>query len=421
MSEVEGDVVAQNAGGTGDLESTLIPKRAWRALAALAVAMLLSMATWFSASAVVPQLASQFQLSDSTSAWLTIGVQVGFVIGALVLATTSAADRFGPRHLMFAGTTLAGIMNLGMLAANDAWQIIALRILTGACLAAVYPSAMKCISTWFKTSRATAVGVMIGALTVGSASPHLVAAAGSLDWRFVVVGTSLLSAAGGLTALLAAKDGPFTFPRSKFSLREALRAFTARPVLMSSLGYFGHMWELYAMWSWFSVYLSSVLARSDSPLTEQFASLATFVVVSIGAVGCLVGGRLAERVGSAKSAIVSMIFSGACAAVIGWIPAGALWLVLLIALLWGFWVIADSAQFSVLITQVADQRYVGSMLTLQMALGYTVTVPIVWLVPTLQANAGWGWAFVCLALGPAIGVLAIRSVLRQLKHHGEGQ
>jgi predicted MFS family arabinose efflux permease len=185
-------------------------------------------------------------------------------------------------------------------------------------------------------------------------------------------------------------------------------------VLLTSLGYFGHMWELYAMWSWFSVFFGSVLLVSDAALAGPFASLVTFFVIGIGAIGCLAGGRLAERIGSARTAIVSMVISGSCAAVIGWFAAGPVWLVILIALVWGFWVIPDSAQFSVLITQVADQRYVGSMLTLQMALGYTVTIPIVWLVPTLQDAGNWGWTFVCLALGPTVGVIAIRSLLTRL-------
>jgi len=389
-----------------------VPPGAYRGLAALALAMLLGMATWFSASAVVPQLADRLDMSTGASAWLTIGVQLGFVIGALMLAVTSVADRFGPRQLMAAGAAAAGVVNLGVLAVDSGAAVIAVRVLTGACLAGVYPPATKAIATWFRASRATAVAVMIGALTLGSASPHLAAAAGGLDWRFVVVATSVLSALGAAVALFVATDGPFTFPRTEFRLGEAMRAFAARPVLLTSLGYFGHMWELYAMWSWFAMFFSSVLVASGAHDAGQLGSLVTFLVIGVGALGCLVGGRLAERIGSARTAILSMVISGSCALVIGWFASGPVWIVVAVAMVWGFWVIPDSAQFSALITHVADQRYVGSMLTLQMACGYIVTVPIVWLTPLLQGSHGWGVTFTVLALGPAVGVLAIRALER---------
>ncbi|MFD1507238.1 MFS transporter [Georgenia yuyongxinii] len=394
------------------MTSAEVPPGAYRGLAALGLAMLLGMATWFSASAVVPQLSVQYDLSSGASAWLTIGVQVGFVIGAVLLALTSAADRFGPRQLMAAGAALAGAANLGLLVVETGAGAIGVRLLTGACLAGVYPPAMKAIATWFRASRATALAVLIGALTLGSASPHLAAAAGGLDWRFVVVASSVLSALGAATAFLVASDGPFPFPRTTFRLGDALRAFSDRRVLLTSLGYFGHMWELYAMWAWFGVFFGSVLAAGGTPETGRLGSLVTFVVIGIGAIGCWFGGRLAERIGSARTAIISMLISGSCALLIGWLAGGPVWLVVVVALVWGFWVIPDSAQFSALITQVADQRYVGSMLTLQMACGYIVTVPIVWLTPLLQESSGWGWTFTVLALGPAVGALAIRALVR---------
>lgn len=389
-----------------------VPAGAYRGLAALGLAMLLSMATWFSASAVVPQLSKQYSLSPAASAWLTIGVQVGFVVGAVLLALTSAADRFGPRQLMAAGAALAGALNLVLLVVEDGALAIAVRLATGAFLAAVYPPATKAIATWFRVNRATAIAVLIGALTLGSASPHLAAAAGGLDWRFVVVASSVLSALGAVTALVVASDGPFAFPRTTFRLGDALRAFGDRRVLLTSLGYFGHMWELYAMWAWFGVFFGSVLVADGAEEAGRFGSLVTFVVIGIGAIGCWVGGRLAERIGSARTAIFSMVVSGTCALVIGWLASGPVWLVIALGLVWGFWVIPDSAQFSALITQVADQRYVGSMLTLQMACGYIVTVPIVWLTPLLQESSGWGWTFTVLALGPAVGSLAIGALIR---------
>ncbi|WP_109474134.1 MFS transporter [Ornithinimicrobium cavernae] len=391
-----------------------VPRGAWRALAALGVAMLLGMATWFSAGAVVPQLTAEFDLGSSQVAWLTIGVQFGFVIGALALALTSTADRIGPRQLIAMGAIGAGAVNLSLLFVGAGWQVIAARILTGVCLAGVYPPGMKAISTWFPHSRATAVAVLIGALTLGSAAPHLVAAVGGLDWTFVVIGTSVLSAVSGVVAIGIVRDGPHPFPASgPFRLGAAARAFSRPRVLLTSLGYFGHMWELYAMWSWFAVFFAHVLSGHGS-VPAWVGSLVTFLVIGIGALGCLVGGRMAERLGSARVAILSMWISGACALVIGWLADGPVWLVVVVALVWGFWIIPDSPQFSALITHVADQRLVGSVLTLQLALGYIVTIPIVWLVPLVSDRVGWGPTFTLLALGPMLGILAMRRLRTSL-------
>lgn len=376
--------------------------------------MLLGMATWFSAGAVVPQLVAEFDLGGSQTAWLTLGVQVGFVLGALSLAVSSVADRIGPRQLMALGAATAGLVNLLLLLATAGWQVIAVRVLTGAALAAVYPPATKAIATWYRTSRALAIAVMLGALTLGSASPHLVAAAGGLSWRFVVVGTSLLSLLACLVAACVAKDGPYPFPRAEFSFAQARRAFASRPVLLTSVGYFGHMWELYAVWSWFALFIGTVLSPDGGPSASRTGSLIAFAVIGVGALGCLLGGWLAERRGSAWVASLSMWISGACALLVGWLADGPVWLVVALALVWGFWVIPDSPQFSALITQVADQRYVGSTLTLQMALGYVVTIPVVWVTPLLHGWVGWGWTFTILALGPMVGVAAMRALVREL-------
>lgn len=376
--------------------------------------MLFGMATWFSAGAVVPQLVDEFSLSESQAAWLTLGVQVGFVLGAIGLAISNIPDRIQPRQLMALGAAAAGLVNLLLLVATDGWQVIGIRVVTGACLAAVYPPATKAIATWFRTSRGLAIAVMLGALTLGSASPHLVATAGGLSWTFVVVGTSVLSLLACLVAALVAKDGPYPFPLAEFSFSQARKAFSSRAVLLTSVGYFGHMWELYAMWSWFALFIGTVLSSDGDPAASRAASLATFIVIGVGALGCLLGGWLTERRSSIWVASLSMWISGTCALLIGWLAGGPVWLVLAVALVWGFWVIPDSPQFSALITQVADQRYVGSTLTLQMALGYVVTVPIVWVTPLLYARFGWGWTFTLLAIGPFVGILAMRALDREL-------
>lgn len=384
------------------------PADRWSALGVLAVAMLLGMTTWFSASAVVPQLRLAWGLDPGQAAGLTIGVQLGFVAGALVSAVASLADRYNPRHLMCYGAIGAAVVNIGLLLEPGITLAIALRVLTGFCLACVYPPAMKAMSTWFKRGRGTALGIMVGALTLGSALPNLVNGLGGADWRTVIIATSILSVLGGLTARFLGRDGPFTFPQARFDPGRACRAFAERPVLLASIGYFGHMWELYAMWAWFGAFFAHNMAVQRVAYANGWGALAAFAVIGIGAVGCWWGGRAGDRIGRAQTTSLAMSVSAACALVIGWLP-GNLWpLILAIGLVWGFFVVADSAQFSTAITELGDQRYIGSALTLQLAIGFVLTVPTIWLIPLIETQYGWGPAFALLAVGPILGTIAMQ-------------
>ena len=370
-----------------------------RSLGLLAVALVLSMSTWFSASAVLPQLRAEWQLGTTAGAWLTIAVQLGFVAGALFSSVVNLADVRSARAVIVGGSLAAAAANLGLLAASGAGTAIPLRFLTGVCLAGVYPPALKLMSTWFVRGRGTALGILVGALTVGSASPHLVNGLGGLDWQAVVVVTSALTAAGGLLVLAGVREGQFPFPRAVFDPRQAGRAFRNRGVRLASLGYFGHMWELYAMWPWFLVF-----AGDELYVDRTDAAFVTFAVIAAGGLGCIAGGIAGDRLGRPETTAVCMAVSGACALSIGFAPHG---LALAIALVWGFTVVADSAQFSTLVTEHADQAYVGTALTLQLAVGFTLTVATIWLIPYLVDAAGWGWAFAFLAAGPALGVVAM--------------
>jgi MFS family permease len=370
-----------------------------RALALLAAALVLAMSTWFSASAVLPQLREEWQLGTTAGAWLTIAVQLGFVAGALVSSLVNLADVWSPRLVIVAGSCGAAAANLGLLAASGAGAAIPLRFLTGVFLAGVYPPALKLMSTWFVRGRGTALGILVGALTVGSAAPHLVNGLGGLDWEAVVAVTSALTAAGGLIVLFGVREGPYPFPRAVFDPRQAGRAFANRGVRLASLGYFGHMWELYAMWSWFLVFAGDELYAD-----RAHAALVTFAVIAAGGLGCIAGGLAGDRIGRPETTAACLAVSGLCALSIGFVPSGA---ALAIALVWGFTVVADSAQFSTLVTEHADQAYVGTALTLQLAFGFTLTVATIWLIPYLVDAAGWGWAFAFLAAGPALGLVAM--------------
>ncbi len=376
-----------------------MPPDARRALALLALALVLSMSTWFSASAVVPQLREEWSLGATAAAWLTIAVQLGFVAGALASSLVNLADVVSPRIVIAAGSAGAALANLGLVAASGAETALPLRFLTGFCLAAVYPPALKLMATWFTRRRGLALGILVGALTVGSAAPHLAYGLGGLDWQLVVAVTSALTAAGGALVLASVREGPFPFPRATFDPRQAGRAFRNRGVRLASLGYFGHMWELYAVWAWFLVFARETL------YDDRTAAFATFAVIAAGGLGCVAGGLAGDRVGRAETTIACMAVSGLCALSIGLVPASV---ALPLALVWGFAVVADSAQFSTLVTEHADQAYVGTALTLQLAVGFTLTVATIWLVPYAESAVGWSWAFAFLAAGPALGIVAMQ-------------
>ena len=393
--------------------SEVDPVGRWHALAGLATAKFLALSTWFSASAVVLELEQAWSLTPGTASMLTIAVQLGFVSGALVSAALSLADRFPPRRVMAVGALGAAAANAGLLLVDAAGPAIALRFVTGACLAAVYPPAMKAMATWFRRGRGLALGVMVGALTLGSALPHLVRGLGGLDWRLVVVVTSLATVAGGVIALLG-RDGPYPFPQAAFRLGDALRVARDRRVRLASYGYFGHMWELYALWAWAVAYLTASFQHVGLREPEVAAAFGAFAVVGIGTLGCIAGGVLADRRSRTWLTSLAMTLSGASAAL-----AGLVWglhpvAVMAVMLFWGFWVVADSAQFSTLVTEVADQRYVGTGLTLQLALGFAFTAVTIWLIPLLVETVGWRWAFLVLVPGPLLGTLAMRMLAHEL-------
>ena len=369
------------------------------------VALVLLMTTWFSASAVLPQLRADWQLSNTSAAWLTIAVQLGFVAGALASSAFNLPDLIPVQRLILVSALGAAAANGVLVLAHGPGLAIPLRLATGFFLAGVYPPALKLLATWFRTGRGTALGIAVGALTLGSAGPHLVNALGGLDWHAVIVVTSILTLAGGLVALSVA-DGPFAFPRAVFDPRQVGLVFRNRDVRLASLGYFGHMWELYAMWAWFLVFFRAAHEGGSA------AAYATFAAIGIGALGCYIGGVLGDRWGRPQTAALMMALSGVCALTIGFLLHAPTWLLLAVGLVWGFTVVADSAQFSTMVTEFADQAYVGTALALQLAVGFALTSVTIWLIPYLVDAVGWRYAFAFLAPGPALGIVAMLRLAR---------
>jgi MFS family permease len=397
----------------------------WRILTLIATAQLLGMSLWFAASAVSTSLASQLEISTSAgAAWLTTAVQLGFVAGTAVAAVLNLADVIPAARYFAVSATLGAIANAALLVAPSFRLALVTRFLTGFFLAGVYPPAMKMVATWFRTRRGLAIGTVVGALTIGKATPYLVLATigaptgstalGAVATTRVVLAASLGALAAAGLVLAGYRDGPYSFQSRPFSWRLVINVSRERRWRLATSGYLGHMWELYAFWTWIPAFIGASFAAQTvglQPVSPSRTAAVAFTTIAIGGLGCIWGGVAADRAGRERLVILAMAASGGCALLMPIVFGRDSWILTLFVCFWSFFVIADSAQFSALVTESVPPHAVGTALTLQTSLGFLLTTFSIQLVPPLVELFGWRWAFPALALGPALGILAVRRLI----------
>lgn len=396
---------------TGAIEVTDPPGR-WRQLALICFGILCAMSPSFASSSVAPLLSDAWGMDPIGVSFLTIAMLIGFSTAAIGLAMAGAPDVIpGPRLFAF-GALAAGVANLGFaFLATDLPSALVFRFLTGAGIAAAYPVAMKLTAGWFRAGRGLAIGAMAGALTIGTSTPLLFRAAGALagsDWRAVIATASVACFIGAIVVWLGVRTGPFDVAAPRFSLTIAARAYAQPAVRLANFGYLGHMWELFAMWTWVPLFFVASLTAAgvDDPAVAAFAA---FVVVATGAIGCVVAGAIADRLGRTATTIGAMAASGTCAILVGLAFGAPPPVVVALGIVWGVTIIADSAQFSAAVSELAPPGTAGSALALQTAVGFIFTSITILIIGLLGPTDGAGWriAFGLLALGPVAGIIAM--------------
>ena len=381
-------------------------------VAILIVTQIAVLSLWFSSAAVLPEMGREADLSATHLAWLSTAVQLGFGAGALAFAVIGLADRYDPRRVFMVSALAGAATNLALLAVSiGGWESIVLRALTGVAMAGVYPVGMKIATGWGKSDRALLVGLLVGALTIGSASPHLISFVGGAEWQLTIWASTLLATAGGF-AILSVGLGPHHATAPRLDISAIALTWTDRRIRLAVIGYIGHMWELYAFWAWVAVFATGSYTLAGEADASDLGKLTAFSAIALGGLACVPAGWYADRAGRARVAMACLIASGGAALASALLYGGPAWPMMAVLIIWGIAIIPDSALYSTLVADAAPPERAGSLLTLQTALGFLLTAMTVQVAPALAAQIGWQWVLAIMSLGPAVGIRAMQLLMR---------
>ncbi|MGY8986127.1 MAG: MFS transporter [Sphingomonadales bacterium] len=390
----------------------------WGSITLISIAQVLSLSLWFSATATIPSLQQNFEISSIQTSFLSSFVTIGFIIGTIISALFGLADLFPPKKFFIISTIFASLINICFLFVDPSGPIaLLIRFLTGVSIAGIYPIGIKMVVTWTKGDTGFLVGLLVGALTLGSATPHLINGLGGLNWEFTIKATTL-AALLSAPIIYISKLGPEITKAPPFNPKAFLGFWRNKPLRLANFGYFGHMWELYAMWIWIGSFMFShyqIIWPGDIKTSYLMAGLTTFLIIGSGSLGCLLGGYFADKHGRTIITMGAMLISGTCALTIGFFFGGNPIFLFIVALVWGISIVADSAQFSSAVVELSEPEWRGTMLTIQTCVGFSITLISIHIIPIMVNWVGWSFAFMILAPGAYLGVWAMYSLRKHPK------